>query len=65
MQPIGQRSSFGMSGTLFHAPFLDVHPDLIYTLFGKETKNLAAEKISGYQAYRSFEEIIADPQVDW
>ena len=65
MQPIKTAlSSFGMSGTLFHAPFLDVHPGFDLYAVWERTKNLAAEKYPAIKTYRSFEEMIADPQVE-
>ena len=56
--------SFGMSGVVFHAPFINHHPG--FNLYGvwERTKNLAAEKYPGIKTFRSLEEILADDAVD-
>ena len=44
--------SFGMSGLLFHAPFIDVHEGFeLYGVF-ERTKSLAQEKYPGIKTFR-------------
>ncbi len=55
--------SFGMSGVVFHAPFIHYHPG--FNLYGvwERTKNLAHQKYPGIKTFRSLEEILADDAV--
>ena len=56
--------SFGMSGKLFHAPFLHANPN--YNLEGsweRSTKNIQAA-YPGTKSYTSYEELLSDPNVD-
>tara|TARA_R110002050_G_C8924915_1_gene511658 strand:+ start:1000 stop:2049 length:1050 start_codon:yes stop_codon:yes gene_type:complete len=56
--------SFGMSGWVFHGPFIDVHPDFnLYAVF-ERTKNLAKEKYSNIKTFRSLEELLKDDAID-
>ena len=56
--------SFGMSGWVFHAPFINVHPG--FTLYGiwERTKNLAAQKYPGVKTFRSLDELLNDDEVE-
>ncbi len=56
--------SFGMSGWVFHAPFLHVHPG--FNLYGvwERTKDLAKEKYPAVKTFRSLEALLADPAVE-
>lgn len=56
--------SFGMSGKLFHAPFVQLHPG--YTLYGvwERSKNLAQEVYPDIKTFRTYEELLADPVID-
>lgn len=53
-----------MSGVVFHAPFIHAHPHM--ELYGvlERTKNLAQEKYPQVRTYRSFEQLLADPNID-
>lgn len=55
--------SFGMSGHLFHAPFIDVHSG--FNLYGvlERTKNLAEEKYSNIKTFRSLDDLLSDSAV--
>jgi len=54
---------FGLSGQVFHAPFIDVHPDFnIHTIV--TTGTLAREFYPAARIVTSFEELIADPDID-
>src|SRR3989337_1896892 len=56
--------SFGMSGWVFHAPFINFHEG--FTLHGvwERTKQLAKEKYPDVVTYRSLEELLADDEVE-
>ncbi|HEX8334697.1 MAG TPA: Gfo/Idh/MocA family oxidoreductase [Segetibacter sp.] len=56
--------SFGMSGWVFHAPFINVHPG--FNLYGvwERTKNLAEEKYPGIKTFRSLDELLNDDAVE-
>jgi predicted dehydrogenase len=56
--------SFGMSGWVFHAPFIHVHPG--FNLYGvwERTKNLSVEKYPKVKIFRSLEELLADETID-
>jgi scyllo-inositol 2-dehydrogenase (NADP+) len=56
--------SFGMSGWVFHAPFIHLHPGFeLYAVF-ERTKNLAAEKYPGIKTYRSLEDMLNDDAIE-
>lgn len=56
--------SFGMSGWVFHAPFIHVHQG--FELYGvwERTKQLSKEKYADVIIYRSLEELLADKSVE-
>ena len=56
--------SFGMSGWVFHAPFITVHPGFIFFGVWERTRNLAQEKYPGVKTFRSLEELLADKNVE-
>ncbi len=56
--------SFGMSGWVFHTPFINIHPRLHLRGVWERTKNLAQEKYPGTKNYRSLEELISDEEVE-
>jgi len=56
--------SFGMSGRVFHAPFLHVHPGFNFYGVWERTKNLAQEIYPAVKTFRSLEELLADDQVE-
>ncbi len=65
MKPINTALlSFGMSGTVFHAPLLYVHPGFTFYADWERTKNLAQEKYDGVKTYRSLDELLADEEVE-
>ncbi|MGJ8667157.1 MAG: Gfo/Idh/MocA family oxidoreductase [Patiriisocius sp.] len=57
--------SFGMSGQVFHAPFIEVHPG--FKLYGvyERTKNLAQEKYPNVKTFRSLDEMLLDKNIDF
>jgi scyllo-inositol 2-dehydrogenase (NADP+) len=56
--------SFGMSGWVFHAPFINAHEG--FELYGvwERTKNLAAQKYPNIKTFRSLDEMLVDDNVD-
>ncbi|MBL0234897.1 MAG: Gfo/Idh/MocA family oxidoreductase [Chitinophagaceae bacterium] len=56
--------SFGMSGWVFHAPFITIHPGLHLRGVLERTKNLAREKYPGTINYRTLEELLDDEEVE-
>jgi len=56
--------SFGMSGRVFHAPFLHLNPGFeLYAIWERE-KNLSKALYPYVRVYRSFEEILNDPAIE-
>jgi len=65
MQPIQTAiCSFGMSGRVFHAPFINAHPGFNFYGVLERTKNLAQEKYSNVKVFRSLEEMLADDNIE-
>ena len=56
--------SFGMSGLVFHAPFIHLHPGFELYAVLERTKNLASEKYPGIKTFRSLEEMLADDAIE-
>ena len=56
--------SFGMSGSVFHAPFIHLHPGFKLYAVWERSKNLAAEKYSDIKTYRSLEDLLNDNAVE-
>jgi predicted dehydrogenase len=56
--------SFGMSGWVFHAPFIHLHDGFeLYGVF-ERTKNLGEEKYPGIKTFRSLEAMLADDAIE-
>lgn len=56
--------SFGMSGWVFHAPFLDIHPGFEFYAVWERSKNLAQERYPQVTVYRTFESLLADDAIE-
>lgn len=56
--------SFGMSGRVFHAPFLHVNPGFEFYSVWERTKDLAAGLYPGVRTCRTLDELLADPAVE-
>ncbi|HYC29502.1 MAG TPA: Gfo/Idh/MocA family oxidoreductase, partial [Chitinophagaceae bacterium] len=56
--------SFGMSGWVFHAPFIHVHPGFELYAVWERSKNLAEQKYPGIKTYRTLEELLADESIE-
>ena len=52
--------SFGMSGKLFHAPFLEAHPGFELSAIVERNNNDSRELYPNSKLYRSVEELCAD-----
>jgi len=56
--------SFGMSGKVFHAPFISTNPDFhLVGSWERSTKNIEAA-YPGTKSYDSYEALLADPTID-
>jgi scyllo-inositol 2-dehydrogenase (NADP+) len=65
MQPIKTAIlSFGMSGQVFHGPFIDVHEGFTFYAVWERTKNMAAGKYPGVKTYRTLEELLEDAAIE-
>lgn len=56
--------SFGMSGWVFHAPFISVNPGFNFYGVWERTKNLAQEKYPGVKTFRTLEELLDDKDIE-
>jgi len=56
--------SYGMSGRLFHAPFIHVLESFQFYAVWERSKNGAQEKYRDVKTYRTFEEILADDSIE-
>ncbi len=56
--------SFGMSGLVFHSPFLYVNPHFNFYAVWERTKNIAKEKYPNVKAYGTLEAMLADDLIE-
>jgi len=56
--------SFGMSGQVFHAPFLNVHNGFNFYGVWERTKNLARERYPSVKTFRSLDELLDDKSIE-
>ena len=56
--------SFGMSGRVFHAPFIQLHPGFELVGILERTKSESHNFYPDILIYRSFEEILKDPSIE-
>lgn len=56
--------SYGMSGKLFHAPFLAAHPGYALKAIVERHNQDSRERYPDAKLYRSVEELCADPELD-
>jgi predicted dehydrogenase len=52
-------ASFGISGQVFHAPFISTHPQFELTAIVERTKNLSKERYPEARIVRSLDELLA------
>ncbi|CAN5322063.1 Gfo/Idh/MocA family oxidoreductase [soil metagenome] len=65
MSPINTAlCSFGMSGWVFHAPFIVANPGFKLSAVWERSKNLAKEKHPWINTYRTLEELLADTAIE-
>lgn len=57
-------ASYGMSGKLFHAPFLQAHPDYRLKAIVERHREESKERYPDAVIYRSFEELLADDEIE-
>lgn len=55
--------SFGMSGWVFHAPFIQAHPGFNFYAVFERSKDLARQQYPSVRVYRSLDEMLADDEV--
>ena len=56
--------SFGMSGWVFHAPFINVNPGFNFYAVWERSKNLAEKKYPEVKTYRLLDDMLADDSVE-
>ncbi len=56
--------SFGMSGLVFHSPFIHLHDGFELYAVWERTKKLAAGKYPGIKTFRSLESMLADEEIE-
>ena len=56
--------SFGMSGLLFHAPFIHIHEGFNFYGVWERSKNLAENKYTGVTTYRTLEDLLAEKEIE-
>ncbi|MET2983850.1 Gfo/Idh/MocA family oxidoreductase [Aureibaculum conchae] len=56
--------SFGMSGQIFHAPFVELNPK--FNLYGvlERTKNIAQDKYPNIKTFRTLDELLQDDAIE-
>ena len=65
MQPINVAlCSFGMSGWVFHAPFITQNPGFKFYAVWERSKDLAKQKYPDVKVFRDYDEMLADPAVE-
>lgn len=65
MQPINTALlSFGMSGQVFHAPFLQVHEGFNFYAVWERTKNIAQQKYPAIKTCRTLEDLLNDDVIE-
>lgn len=57
-------ASFGISGQVFHAPFVSTHPQFELTAIVERTKNLSKERYSEAHIARSLDELLATGEIE-
>ena len=56
--------SFGMSGLVFHSPFLSINPDFNFYAVWERSKNKAQEKFPDVITYRALEKMLEDELIE-
>lgn len=56
--------SYGMSGHIFHAPFIHVHPGFAFTAVVERSKHTAQQRYPDVKVYASVEEMLQDTALE-
>jgi scyllo-inositol 2-dehydrogenase (NADP+) len=56
--------SYGLSGRVFHAPFLELHPQLNLAVILERSKNESKSRYPHARIVRHYEEILSAPDID-
>jgi scyllo-inositol 2-dehydrogenase (NADP+) len=56
--------SYGMSGSIFHAPFIHVHPGFEFAAVVERSKHTAQERYPDVKVYAGVEEMLQDASLD-
>ncbi|MFM2400974.1 MAG: hypothetical protein RI950_491, partial [Bacteroidota bacterium] len=56
--------SYGMSGRVFHAPFIQLHPEFNLVGSWERSKKNIENAYPGVQSYDSIEAVLADPSIE-
>ncbi len=56
--------SFGMSGRIFHAPFIEAHPGFSFRAVTERSEKKAAQTYPAVISYASVDELLADPEIE-
>lgn len=56
--------AFGMSGKVFHAPFIDAHPGFRFHSVLERNEKKAAAEYPDVKSYDTFEELISNPEIE-
>ena len=57
-------ASFGMSGLVFHGPFLRIHPGFRIVSILERTKNISSGLFPGLQPVRTYNDLISNEEVE-
>ena len=57
-------ASYGMSGSLFHTPFISINSGFDLKYIVERTKNNSVKRYPDIQVLRSFDELITDPEIE-
>lgn len=57
-------AAYGMSGQVFHAPFISINPHFELCKIVERSKELSKERYPDATIVRSFEELIKDPAIE-
>jgi scyllo-inositol 2-dehydrogenase (NADP+) len=56
--------SYGMSGSIFHAPFIHVHPGFAFTAVVERSKHTAQQRYPDVKVYTSVEDLLQDASLE-
>ena len=57
--------AYGMSGRLFHAPFIELHPGFKFHAVVERSRKVAAEKFPSVKSYDSVDDIFKDDEIEF